>query len=55
MEKTISATDELNALINQIEIYIDGGKLSSTDGKVLVDAANHVINTISNQTKEQQK
>ncbi len=55
VEKTISATDELNALINQIEIYIDGGKLSSTDGKVLVDAANHVINTISNQTKEQQK
>jgi hypothetical protein len=27
--KTMSATDELNALINQIETYNDGGKLSS--------------------------
>jgi hypothetical protein len=51
-EKTMSATDELNALINQIETYIDGGKLSSTEGKVLIDAANHVINTLSNQTNE---
>jgi hypothetical protein len=55
VEKILSATDELNALINQIETYIDGRKLSSIDGKVLVDAANHVINTLSNHTKEQQK
>jgi hypothetical protein len=53
-EKAISATDELNALINQIETYIDGGKHSSTEGKVLIDAANCVINILSNQNKEQQ-
>jgi hypothetical protein len=51
-EKTMSATDELNALINQIETYIDGGKLSPIEGKALIDAATHVINTLSNQTKE---
>ena len=51
-EKTMSATDELNALINKIESYIDGGKLSPTEGKALIDAATHVINTLSNQTKE---
>lgn len=50
--ETISATDELNSLINQIETYIGNGKLSSTDGKVLIDAANHAINTLSKQTKE---
>ncbi len=53
--ETISATDELNSLINQIETYIDDGKFSSTDGKVLIDTANHVINILSKQTKEQQK
>ena len=30
-EDTKSANDELNVLINQIEAYIDGGKLSSSD------------------------
>jgi hypothetical protein len=51
-EDTKSANDELNVLINQIEAYIDGGKLSSTEGKALIDTANCVINALSNQNKE---
>jgi hypothetical protein len=45
-EDTKSATDELNFLIKQIEAYIDGGKLSSTEGKALIDTANCVINAL---------
>ena len=43
-KKTNSAIKELNAFIIKIEVDVQRGKLSSTQGQALVDAANSVIN-----------
>jgi hypothetical protein len=40
------AIKELNSYINQVNIYIRTGKLSSIDGQTLINGANAVINAI---------
>ncbi|MDQ1253007.1 MAG: 6-bladed beta-propeller [Euryarchaeota archaeon] len=42
-KKTNKAINELNDFINQIEAYVQHGKLSPTQGQALVDTANSVI------------
>ena len=41
-----AATNERNAFINGVDANIKSGKLSSSDGKMLIDGANAVINAI---------
>jgi len=48
---TETVANELNAFINQIETYINTRKLSATEGQVLIDGANSVVNALSDQNK----
>jgi sugar lactone lactonase YvrE len=47
---TVSATNELGAFINEVEAYIKSGKLSSTEGQALIDAADAIKNALNPQT-----
>jgi hypothetical protein len=42
-----SADNELKALINEVEGYVNGGNLSASDGQALIDAAEAIIALVS--------
>ncbi len=46
-KNTTTATNMLQGFINQIERLIQAGRLSSTDGQLLIDAAQNVIDQLN--------
>ncbi len=46
-KNTTAATKMLQGFINQIERLIQAGRLSSTDGQLLIDAAQSVIDQLN--------
>lgn len=44
---TLAATNNLNSLVNQVNAYINDGKIPSTEGHALIDDANDLINVIN--------
>ena len=42
---------ELNTFIDHVKDQIDRGVLSPTNGQTLIDAANNIVNSLSNPVK----
>ncbi len=51
MENPFVEPVELRYFINQVKDKVDRGMLSPTNGQKLIDAANDIINSLSNQVR----
>ena len=51
VENPFAEPTELRYFITQVKDKIDRGVLSPTNGQILIDAANDIINTLGNQVR----